>query len=146
MSIHSPVNTDVYNFDVSAVGAPAAGAEKDLAGLANRLVEYVNITFQFVADANAANRLIHIEHLVGANSLILGSSPAYVTANETYIVICNVSQPPIFLAPLDHLPISLPSYPFIKESDGLWIRVDNIQANDAITNIVICRKVWIWEH
>jgi len=146
LSIRSPVDLNVYNIDVTAVTDPAAGAEKNLGGLENRLLEYVSITFKFTADANAANRLIYIEHLVGANALIIGSPPSYVTANEVWLFICNISQPPIFLAALDHMPIALPSYPFIKENDGLWIRVDNIQVADQIEDIVIARKIWIWDH
>lgn len=145
MSTLNPGNITVFVTSVGSETNPAAGAEKSIPATLNMRSELINLSFQFAADANAADREIYIQHTHNSVVNRLGSLQVALTANQTFHIICNQGPHAPNTRNVVSLHLPIPSYPFIFEGDTIDIKVTNIQVGDAITVIKRAWKLWIYE-
>lgn len=143
--IRNPFDSAVFNWHWTTPTTSGAGNDLTIDPIPNARAELVLLSFQFSADANAANRWIRFIAIHGVYDIMLGGSDYVITANQTRQIIIGQHGHTTMTAGGDVLYIAIPSFPFILENDSLYTRIQNIQATDECTNPCVAWKIWTFE-
>lgn len=122
---------------------PAAATGFTLQAPENCRSQLLALTFKLVTDANVANRLPTIRHIIGANPVYLSHALIPQTASTTTIWVAGYGHPLQINIDYGYGYMNLPYYPGIFEGDSLVIAVDNFQAADQISEIAYTWKRWL---
>ena len=116
----------------NSTGAVGGGAQSEL----------TLITFTLVTDANAANRVVHIDLVDSGITIPLGSAAIAHTASNTFGYIATQNATTNAAGNIATYTIPLPNLRIFDPTALLNIVVDNIEAGDQLSDIRIYRKVW----
>lgn len=147
MTLQNPVGPDPYIVRTINPGNPAAGANFFENVPPNTRIEIISITATLTTDANVIDRLL-LFHGFDATQAFCNSAPPFRQADSTtrtYFMGTATQN-------TDHASVfgfvfgSLSDKFILNSGDSTRITVQNIQATDALTNIIIRFKQWITEN
>lgn len=144
MLIHNACNQDIFLPYIQTVAAPGAGNNLVLDAPLNSLSEPLAMSFALTTDANAADRTLFVSHKHGAQIIILGACahPQTASLTKTYFMHANASLSNN--ANSTYVPIPIPNYPYFLEDDDLLVNIENKQAGDTLSSIIITWKLWVY--
>lgn len=138
------LHTAVFDQIITTATTPAAGADFTFTAPGQVRILPVSIKFQFVADANAANRNMRLVYNDGSRDYYFTSTRFNVTANETRIIQFSSGMFTPFIdeaAEDQYGPLSPNVY--LEANDTIKSIVENIQVGDAISVIAVTYLRWI---
>lgn len=145
MSIRNPFESTLYSNSSLLTANPAAGANLSIPTKSNALAELLNLSFQLATDANAANRMVYLELHRATHEHRIGSACYNHVASKTYHYIAGQHGSRTTTAGIIDVYIPIASLPLCYPGDTIEIIVANIQATDAITDILSLWKIWPYE-
>lgn len=129
-----------------ALGDPAAGAERVWNPPANHIHRIVSVRLDFATAVAAANRLVVILRDAAGDRNYASLAPVVQVASATCSYEFTTGAAPVDLgAAVGVATVGAPLGDdfYLKPATDLVVSVINIQAADAITNIVICYLDWL---
>lgn len=140
----NPMHAAVYDLATVAPANPGANTQLDWACPDNARVHILQLTYLFTTDANAANR----NHIIEAVSGGVNQPVAASTVNHTASLAWRITYPMGLPAEVDltastYLLIPFPTGIILEPGDSIETNIQNMQAGDAITAIVIRYKQWV---
>jgi hypothetical protein len=119
--------------------APGAGAEFVDTGNAWELFRFHYVKFRLVTAVAAATRQCYIElsNSFGVLGRFAANATQLASLTRDYYAVVGAAVP---AATSTHIYIPLPDVPY-GETPSLAIRVDNIQAADQLSAIILCREI-----
>lgn len=136
--LHAPWRLTREGFTEVVQGTqPAAGASFTFPMVGDYFTRPLSLVGQLVADANAANRYLHL-HYQDAQGVVyaVGGSGMAIAANATvqFSLLADIG---INIATTAVLTIAPLPYLFMRPTDVLKLDVHNIQAGDQLSQLVL---------
>lgn len=143
--IRNPFDTSIFNFNWAQNASPGAGNNLTLPLVVNARVELVCMSFNFNADANAADRYLTVSVVHGARIIKLGMSGYKITANMVRIIMVGQHGTTSEIDNGNNQMIAIPSFPFLLENDTITVNIADKQAGDVISATYWATKTWVFE-
>lgn len=138
----NPYDTLAPGIQFTATTNPGAGTEPDVDIPTNTRCRLLLLRFTLTTDATVANRFVRLQWSDGANNLLFTPHYAQHVASTTLDYYCTGITPLSITTATNYwLPVPRDLY-FIYNRHTLGIRVENMQAGDAITTIRALWHVW----
>lgn len=143
--IRSPFAQDSFNFNWFTMLGPGVTNSVVITNQVNTRAEFMGGSFQFVTDANVADRFLRVVVQHSIFPIELGGSDVGIPASKTVQVVIGQTGHGTNVFNEDTHYICIPSFPFLTEGDTITISIVNAQAADAIAVSHWVLKTWIFE-
>lgn len=143
---HTPVLSarlqDAFSIEDLLCISPGAGNDFTVQPLSRCTSELLHLHVRIQADANAANRFVHLYYNMLGDNQSMGMTTTAITANAVWHINFIQGIIPYVNGTLKYAFVPLP--PFISLDDGDFIHLQNInkQAGDTLTDIHTVWKIW----
>lgn len=126
----------------SSVSDPAAGALSDFPLITWGEVEVLLMSFNFVTDANAANRLVSLALVHDTVTIQLASAGVAQTASTDFDYIAHQNAVTNAAGNVGTYMLPLPFLRMHEATPHIQINVANIQVGDQISDIRVATRTW----